>query len=304
MGLKSFRHAIPLVASVALHATIIWLLVDRPEFLIEKSASTVPVKIKIVQGNPKPKKPRTATIFTPPKMKSSPLPEAKPLPKIRSYAQLLPKGHLEFADPAGTSKSDREANRKEGFETQDNAPFADKVRHLSKLLVFGHDLANIVSVPSGLREMQKTGSARIKLSRQRSGPWTIAQATGNSYVRALLYDTIASLGSNTHALEMLSASDLDNVSISFSYRTVTQPDTTVEPIEVQVDGNRISIVETQIWIPPEWQMLAVGPGGSITLNLIGLGMYLAKPIMDNNSKPDFELEKLRMSPAFVKPIGK
>lgn len=230
----------------------------------------------------------------------------KPAVALR-YDQLFPKAGIDYpigegndiaAQPTGRSA------RGAGFDPEDDISFAARVRHLSKLTTFARDLAELVSIPSALRQIQSRGTVRLRFSRQNDKTWSVTEATGDPYFRALLYEALTSLSPNTYSLVMLSASDLESVRVVFEYRTISSVDRTAKPVDVRVDGNKIFIVVTHHEIDPKWQMLAVTPTGMPAVNLIGVGMVLAKPYLEKDPHTDIDIQKLRLSPAFIQPIGR
>jgi hypothetical protein len=288
---KFKKPALPWMLSVAFHVLIFVRFVE-PNLNHEDRVLTPPIKVRVVSSGDK--RPRAVVSSEKPKQVQQKLVVSPETPKnpISSYTQLLPS---RFPD----GKISSSVNDPMRGAAEANEEFAETSRDLSKLIIFGRDLADIIAVPSGLKEIQKNGSGRVQISRSGVAGWKVTRATGDSYVRALLYDTLAGMDPKTYRSALGSGSD---VSVIFSYQAVSVLDPAIDPVQVVVDGNRIYITETYLWIPPYWQMLSAGPAGGLGVNLIGVGMYLAKPFLDKDVDPDFE--RLKLSPAFIRPLGK
>lgn len=219
--------------------------------------------------------------------------------KILKYEQLLPADSFEYYKNAKAQSENTRSNEKEIF--------AKQARHASKLIAFANELAEIISIPSALVKIEPEGSAKLFFSRSGEAQWKTTKAKGDPYFRALLYETLNKLSPNLHGLVMLSAAELDSVEIIFQFRTFSFNDSGIKPVALRIDGDKIFITMTQIKASSKWQLLNASKDSTgrdiVSVDLIGLGLNLANGANEEDPYQDHELQTLRLSPAYIKPIG-
>jgi hypothetical protein len=321
-----------LLASAAVHASVVLLLTrlkSAPQDA-KDVVSTSQVKIRIVPATPKTPleiapaaKPASPSKETAARPKRNPAKVAAALggrksvappatsvnrkpPVIDRYDQLFPKAGIDYpvAGVESPGEPDTSVRGLPSFDPEnDGIPFATKTRHLSKLTVFAKDLAGLIAVPPALQKLEPSGSARVRFSRK-SGEWQVTEAAGDPYFRALLYETLDALSPQTYGLVMLAATEFESVRVHFEFRTISVVDQTTKPIDVTIDGNKIFIVMTRQDADPKWQMLTASPAGLPAVNLLGIGWVLARPYIEADPNADIEVKRLRLSPAFIRPIGR
>ena len=196
------------------------------------------------------------------------------------------------------------SNTHEGYDPENESiPQEVKMRNLPKLQVFANELAEVIAVPPALQKIEPNGTAQLRIN-ERDGRWEIAQAKGDPYFRALLYEAFLKLTPKTNGIIVLGASDFQSVRINLEFSSVSSVDQGLDPLKIKVNGNNISIAINYKVADPKWMMLMAGPSALPTVNLLGVAMILAKPYIEPNPRLDFDVRKLQLSPAFSKSIGK
>jgi len=312
VALKSrrFKIGICLLVSAVLHICMVSVAVHLKlkRQTPKPVASSSPLKVRIIEAAPTTHPPEVVANQKPrPNVRKFRAPSKKKLAEIiKRYDQIFPKAG-DFAIASNNDaelKPDTGVNGLPGFDQEnDSIPFAKKTRHLSKLTVFAKDLAEHITVPPALRKIEPSGTARARLNRK-GGTWKVTEAAGDLYFRALLYETLDALRPETYGLVMLAATEFESVRVHFEFRTISVGDQTTKPIEVTIDGNKIFIVMTRPDADPKWQMLMASPAGLPMVNLLGVGWVLAKPYLEPDPNADIEVRRLRLSLAFIQPIGR
>jgi hypothetical protein len=131
------------------------------------------------------------------------------------------------------------------------------------------------------------------LTQNSSKEWYVEKAHGDHYFRAILFDVINGIcQKNNYSLHLLSRTEYKTVRVELKYRTGSSLDLLAEPIVIKSNGNKIMITVTNK--DPD----------DIALNLVGAVTVVSEYLADDFQYNDFELRKLRTSPAFRAPIDR
>ncbi len=260
------------------------LIIAKEAVNTKKIKSVAPVQLKagsIVVGKPAQEKPTYSDLF----------PQQGPA---------MPKGSETESGQTlrGSESHDPEAD---GFS------FDHKAKNISRLERFAKELSQHISIPSALKDLEPSGKAFLRFSRK-DDSWSIVSVTGDPYYRALLYEVLSNLSRHSHAFHLLSESEYDSVRIYLSFSTASSLDQTVKPLETKTDANKVYIAFTHQEAGAAWQMAAPQfddeGRASVGLNILGVGLMAYKAIKNDDPSEDIEAKKLRLSPAFSRPIGR
>lgn len=274
------------------------------------------VRIRIVEALPRlaPKPgseaetaPRQPTLSRPvPKLAVPAEPgPADPGAKIESYEDLFPRA----ADAAATASADsRTADSARSFDPEGDAiPRADQDRSLGKLAAFTREFAERLSIPASVKALSSHGKAALRLTRAASG-WRITAATGDPYYRSLLYEAARELPPNGYLFTLLDATAYDTVRISFALTPVLSLDLSAKPVEVSTRSNQAFIAMTHKQVDERWKLGMpideVQGDDSVMPNLIGVGQLIWDRVHQTDPAEDLDAKRLRLSPAFARPIGR
>lgn len=310
--------AAAIAASLAMHV-VPWLLAPAAETVAGRN---VPVKIRLVEREPvervappvaratqaagaeQVQRKRAAAAVEKTGAAAAPQagPEPSPAPASPEplrYEQLFPGAEAAFAGGSGA-----EAGR--GSAGEASGPgFAVSSRSVAKLTYLARDLAERVDVPRSLRLLSPFGIARATLRRvDRDNHWKATSFAGDPYFRAVLYEALSrmlELGERSVGIASLAKSELEVLRITFEFRTTSIVDVRAKPIDVIVDGDRVTLILTHK--SEDSVAAAVMPigDGKALLNLIGTVKVMQQHLTTQSEK-DLDLRRLRASPAFLKAL--
>ncbi len=225
-----------------------------------------------------------------------------------AYSDLFPQGQSQAVETSGRVDSRDGTQGASYYDPEsDQFSFDDKTRNMARLNGFAREVSERISVPGALKELEPFGKAFLRFSRKEDG-WRIVSVNGDPYYRALLYEVMDKLSRNSQAYHLLSETDYDSVRIYFSFRTASSLDQTVKPIETKTDANKVYIDITYQVAGAAWHMAMPQTNErgetKVGLNLVGVGMMAYKAVMNDAPGEDTEARKLRLSPAFARPIGR
>ncbi len=322
-GVLVIRFSQFIIYSLLLHALLIVLSLVIPESADDDFArrpTSEPIRVRITQSkNARPTAAPNPIIakdaVTPKKIKSVASEQfkagrvviAKPEPEKPTYSDLFPQQGPTLPEGSeaeyGSTMSGSESHDPEA----DGFSFDHKAKNISRLERFAKELSQHISIPSALKDLEPSGKAFLRFSRK-DDSWSIVSVSGDPYYRALLYEVLSNLSRHSHAFHLLSESDYDSVRIYLSFSTSSSLDQTVKPLETKTDANKVYIAFTHQEAGAAWQMAApqVDDEGraSVGLNILGVGLMAYKAIKNDDPSEDIEAKKLRLSPAFSRPIGR
>ncbi len=160
-----------------------------------------------------------------------------------------------------------------------------------------------------LKQVEGKGKAFLRLSRE-GGIWRIKQVAGDPYFRVLLFDTVSELDPAGFPLLILSDVEYPTIRIYLSFETASPLDQTFKPILVSSESNKIRIRHAQVDVDAKWNVLAPihdtkgATNDKVALNLLGVGALIFDALKAQPPGDDADLRRLRLSPAFIRPIGK
>jgi len=183
-----------------------------------------------------------------------------------------------------------------------------KFRNLSKLESVAREIAQYISIPSSVLELQPSGSAILTFKKENYGSWEISGVTGDSYYRALLYESIASIPNRSPIIAFLNASEYDRIRIELIVRTISELDTETKPLVTTTDANRIFIAINSRRVDPKWRFLMPidndNRNDAVLPDIAGIGSFLINSIRKIEPEEDPAARRLRNSPAFTRPISR
>lgn len=185
--------------------------------------------------------------------------------------------------------------------------YETKTKNLGKLEEFARELAENISIPSAVKAIEPSGGAFLRLSRN-AGGWHVITVTGDPYFRAIIYETVSSLLSTSQALQLLSAVEYGSIRIYLSFSTVYGRAQTTNPRTTNTNANMVFINFAHKHVDAKWQLAMPGrtPKGddTVLLNLIGVGKLAMDAIRNADPAESGDAKRLRLSPAFLWPVGR
>lgn len=305
MSKKKFQYLkLSFLASLSLHLILLIFVLRLPNLNKNlpddaKRSNSSPVKIKL-ENKLKILEERNLLTNKKPRVKNA----RKKINTKRiapTYVDFLP-----IVRPFGTTESITHVPNRiaHTFEDSDveNASLSDSVKFgdMSKLQIFAQELSQRIFLPTALTKLQEHGSAQLRFSRELENRWKVKEFDGDPYTRSLLFDLLENLSEKDFALFKLNASKFNSIRITFEYTTVSVSNESAKELEVAIDGNKILIKKTRKESSINWNMLMASPGALPAINLIGVGMVLAKPWTEKDWHSDAEIKRLELSPAFMK----
>ena len=225
-----------------------------------------------------------------------------------AYSDLFPQYSGGALDQVGVGSESGGLEGAGSYDPEgDGFSFDDRARNLARLEGFARELSERISVPGALKELEPSGKAFLRYSRKKDG-WKIAAVNGDPYYRALLYEVMDRLSKNSQAYHLLTETDYDSVRIYFSFRTASSLDQTVKPLVTKTDTNKVYIEITYQEAGAAWKiaMPQTDDRGNtkVGVDLLGVGLMAYKAVKNDDPGEDIEARKLRLSPAFARPIGR
>jgi hypothetical protein len=297
-----------IICSLLLHAGALVLFEERPTIRSKENIQpvTVPIKLSLKHLS---KFETTRQLRA--SLKSSAADTDKDLERAgnsarfrhppKSYSSLLPKVEIVFPQEGFNKR-----RKSKDFDPENEGiPYAERMANILELDIFAKDVAQRISIPESLRQLEPQGHAFARFSKQ--GSWKPTHAKGDPYYRALLYQVLKQFNANDHAIQMLERSSYDSVRIYLEHLTVFSKDPATEPLQIVVDGNKIFITFTHQLTDPKWQAFMASRdkegNANVGVNIIGIGKLLYDALNPADPLLDKDLRRLRTSPAFVKPFG-
>jgi len=189
----------------------------------------------------------------------------------------------------------------------DHPSFAVEARNISKLSGFAKDLAERIVIPAAVRKLAPSGKAAARFARTPDG-WHVIRAAGDPYYRALLFDALSTLSATSFALAQLDPSDYRVIDVTLTFATVSPLDQTQRPVTTSTHANAVTLAYTSAASAAVWNLampIDNKEGDDMVIpNLLGMGMLAADALAADNPLDDHEVKRLRLSPAFLKPIGR
>ncbi len=184
-----------------------------------------------------------------------------------------------------------------GGETQD-------FTSMPALIQFAHEFSDWLTVPSSLKAIQGDGEARLSISRNGGHRWKISKLVGDDFTRALVFDAFSQLPALTNSLVRLSEEKVSQFELIFRYQDIESPDLDLPPPKIRVEHRKIFLTYQYPTSNPAWKLVTPTPSGTaLAINLLGIAQTIIQPYIEKDPYLDLEIRKLRVSPAFIKPIG-
>ena len=225
------------------------------------------------------------------------------------YKNLFPIMGEGLPDGAGVvTSSPTSPVRADSYDPEgDTFSYETKTKNLGKLEAFARELAENISIPSAVKAIEPSGGAFLRLSRN-AGGWHVITVTGDPYFRAIIYETVSSLLSTNQALQQLSAVEYKSIRIYLSFSTVYGRAQTAKPRTTNTNANMVFINFVHQHVDGKWQLAMPGktPKGddTVLLNLIGAIMLARDAIKNADPAESGDAKRLRLSPAFLWPVGR
>lgn len=214
-----------------------------------------------------------------------------------NYASLLPARGISGAEknsPFTGSKDDPSPGRDS---------ISRQVKDAVQLELFAHEIKSLLSVPLAVLAVMSPARASLRLKKVNTETWEIQSYFGDSFARAILFETITSLKPQSPAFLYLSRSEFSIIRIDFSYQIIQ--DSKAEPIEIHCDGNRIAITKRYI-MPARWLKFLMAQTHNekvefgFKIDLLPLIKSLAGERDVEWQRDLTEMQNLRLSPAYKK----
>ncbi len=222
------------------------------------------------------------------------------------YSDLFPSAaeSLAFAERSEAAQTGVASS----FDSEGDAyPNATQFKNLAHLGQFASALGSRLSIPDGLKLHSPRGRAFVRLSRKADG-WHVMDVSGDSFYRALLYEILDSQPPRGYLYRLLDGIDYPTLRIYFSLAPVWANDETAQPLVTRTSSNKVFLDFTHVHVDVKWQMLMAfnNPIGnaSVVPNLVGIGRFFWSKATETDSTNDLDVKKLRLSPAFSRPIGR
>jgi hypothetical protein len=184
-----------------------------------------------------------------------------------------------------------------GGETQDFAS-------MPAMIQFAHEFSDWLTVPSSLKAIQGDGEARLSISRDGGHRWKIFKLVGDDFTRALVFDAFSELPPLTNSLLRLSEENVSQFELIFRYQVIESSNLDLPPPKVSVEHSRIFLTYQYPTSNPAWKLVTPTPSGTaLAINLLGIAQTIIQPYLEKDPYLDLEIRKLRVSPAYIKPIG-
>ncbi len=187
-----------------------------------------------------------------------------------------------------------------------------KIQASSAIIKFAELLADYINVPDALRRHFSSGKSQVLLQAQKDKSYTLKQARGEPYFRALLFDRIKDVLASNGNTDDLEREQIASVSIRLDYRKIIvhTPSYDGPRDEIRIVGNDITLVYVTVEQDPKWAALGLGfaPGTddespAMLMNPLAPLMMLYKYFQPGPAvNEDPALRELRSSPAYIKPI--
>lgn len=308
-----------LALSLFIHGILIAFFKAKfPHFVASK---TPPVKIRIVEIPKKPAPPPAPAPAPAPaldhhstsaprraqRQKPAPAKGASAPPQApKTYGDLFPTAQEGLASAERADAPRRAAAS--SFDPEGDAYSLDtQHRNLARLDQFATALAGRFSIPDGVKKLVPTGQAFVRLTKTSEG-WKVVHAAGDPYYRALLFEVLASQPPGGYLFRLLDETDYPMVRIYFSLVPVWSNDEAAKPLVARTASNKVFLDFTHFHVDEKWQMLMAWndpiSGGAVAANIIGIGTYLWGKATETEASDDLDVKKLRLSPAFSRPIGR
>ncbi len=300
-----------ILLSLAVHVVVLLAVWTVAPGLFEprKPVALPPtVKIRIIETRAEaPPPPKTAPAKAAPRRAPRAVPKASvPERKAERYEDLFPSY---AASPAHTPATAEATDSPAGtFDPEGDAiPVAEQNRNLNELETFARGLAERLSIPDSVKALTPRGRATLRLERRATG-WHVAAVTGEPYYRSILFETLAALPPRGYLFTLLDATTYQSVRIAFTLTPVSSLDTMAKPVSVSTRSNQVLLAVTHKHVDDKWQLLGAIDNAegddAVGANLIGVGQLLWDRFHQSDPAEDLDAKRLRLSPAFVRPIGR
>lgn len=299
-----------LATSIVIHGILI--IAYRAESPRDATPKVQPIKFRIIEKPKQAPAPASGSAITSRQAKPHALAQ-KPRP-VTGAATGMPKtyGDLFPSVAEGVASTERADAARDAaaasFDPEGDAYSREtQLRSLARLDQFAAALGGQISIPDGLKKMSPSGSAYVRLTKTAEG-WKVINVSGDPYYRALLFEVLASQPPQGYLFQLLDDTDYPTVRVFFSLVPVWVGDETAQPMIARTASNKVFLDFTHKYVDEKWQMAAawnnpVG-AGVLGVNFIGVGSYLWAKAHETDGSDDVDVKRLRLSPAFIRSIGR
>jgi hypothetical protein len=182
----------------------------------------------------------------------------------------------------------------------------------AQLSLFAREFSLRFSVPVPLRRFSQWARAQVTVERLTAAEgatplWRVSAASGDSYFRALLFETLQKFLLEPEASERLAGFTNSRFVVAVEFNKARANGSGSVKMSHIVYDSRF-VLHVKDYVPhDEWMLVWASQepeeSGFVGLDLIGLYSYIAMKLKDEKPEVDWpEMEALRRSPAFFGPI--